>query len=160
MAKLKLSKKLIIIPPLLLAIIGGAVYWQTREESTPVPASFQVSTNFTMYYPASLPEGFEYDEIAHDKETGVVTYSIASGDRKLYFSLQSKPDGFDLDGFNNEKITGGRNFDTKIGQLTTGVFENQTVGSIIANSTWVMITAGPGTSLDDIENVGKSMKQL
>lgn len=160
MAKLKISKKLIIILFLIILLAAGFIFWQTRETSTPVPANFQVKTEFTMYYPKTLPDDFEYDEIAQDDETRVVTYSIASGDRKLYFSLQSKPDDFDLEAFNSEKITGGRTFETKIGPLTTGVFENQTVGSIIADSTWILITAGPGTSLDDIENVGKSMKQL
>lgn len=162
MTKLKLSKKSLVnlLLIVLITLLAGIIFSKLREPDSPVPASFRVNTEFSMYYPKALPEGFEYDEIAQDTETGVVTYSIASGERKLYFSLQPRPDGFDLEGFNREKITGGRTFETKIGPLTTGVLENQTVGSIVANDTWVLITAGPGTSLDDIENAGKSMKQL
>jgi hypothetical protein len=130
----------------------------SKTPPDPLPESVKSKANFTLYYPTSIPAGFHFDEAAYDPSTHVVTYdyTTSEGD-KLYFSLQPKPGNFDFNNFYKKQLSGTIQTSTPLGIANIGVLQKETVSSIVANKTWIIIGAGGNVNIALLEQVSKSL---
>lgn len=152
---------LIIFVVLILGFISVFFLMNNKaSQEDPISNSIKQQVDYTLYYPAKLSDDFHFDEIAFDQETKVVTYKYSSSDKSIFFSLQKKPDGLNYDEFRNKQMTGIREVKTSIGTASAGTLQNQTVSSLLTDNTWVLITAGPGTSIDDLEQASKALTEI
>lgn len=156
---LRLDRKLLLVVPVVIVFIAGAAILLTgNSQPDPIPVNIKQEADFTLYYPQKLPAGFRFDEAKYDASTRVVTYDyVADGGNKLYFSLQPKPTGFNFDNFDKEQLSGAHQTDTPIGTATIGILQQETVSSVVADKTWILISAGEKISLDQLEQVSKSL---
>ena len=147
----------IILGVLILVCVFLLFFMKNKTlQQDPISSSIRQQVDYTLYYPAKLSNDFQFDEIAFDQETKVVTYKYSSKDKSIFFSLQKKPDNFNFDEF-NKQMTGVREIKTPLGNGSAGTLQNQTVSSVLADNTWVLITAGPNTTIDDLETASKSL---
>lgn len=138
---------------ILLVLTAGFVRW--RQESTSIiPASIRKAVAYPLYRPGWLPEGAHLDPASVDATPQVVTFTILyDGNKKLIFTEQPKPAGFDFDGFYNDQLTNKQTFVTDAGQATTGLFEGSGFASLVTDRTWIIMrepTSTQETLLDHI----------
>jgi hypothetical protein len=154
----RLSRKLLIIPVAIVVIAGTAILFTRGSQPDPIPADIKQQADFTLYYPKKLPADFHFDEAKYDASSRVVTYDYSTKEgNKLYFSLQPKPSGFNFDDFDKKQLSGAHQTDTPIGTATIGILQQETVSSVVADKTWVLISGGEKISLDQLEQVSKSL---
>jgi hypothetical protein len=158
----RFSLKLVIICVVVICVVGGGIFFAlNRSGHDPLPYTVKQQAHFQLYYPTFVPDGFRFDEAAYDPSTKVVTYdySTINGNR-IYFSLQPKPAGFNFDKFNKKQLTGTSQVATPLGTATVGVLQEQTVSSIVTDKTWIIISSGEKVSLDQLQQVSKSLKPV
>lgn len=150
---------LVVISTVVVIIIVGIVVFVFQGRAgDPLPAGVKQEANFTLYYPKKLPAGFHFDKAIYDSSTKVVTYDyVTDTGNKLYFSLQPKPEGFNFDEFNKKQLAGAHQTSTPIGMATIGILQQATVSSVVTDKTWILISAGEKISLDQLEQVSKSL---
>lgn len=141
-----------------IIIVGIVVFVFQGRAQDPLPADVKQEANFTLYYPRKLPAGLHFDKAIYDSSTRVVTYDYATDiGNKLYFSLQPKPEGFNFDDFNKKQLSGAHQTSTPVGVATIGILQQETVSSVVTDKTWILISAGEKISLDQLEQVSKSL---
>jgi len=151
-------KVLAAIVAIVVAVAAVVIFVARPGGHDPLPADIKKEANFTLYYPKKVPEGFHFDNALYDASTHVVTYDYTTNDgNKLYFSLQPKPSNFNFDNFNKKQLSGAHQTDTPIGAATIGILQQETVSSVVTDKTWVLISAGEKVSLDQLEQVSKSL---
>jgi hypothetical protein len=142
-----------------VAVITGAVIFVVRNsQHDPLPADVKQEANFALYYPKEVPSGFHFDQAKYDASTRVVTYDYTTSDgNKLYFSLQPKPAKFNFDNFNKKQLAGAHQTETPVGTATIGILQQETVSSVVTDKTWIIISAGEKVSLDQLDQVSRSL---
>lgn len=161
MHRLKRTKLLLaVVTVFAIGIVVAVFLFNNRSpQENPIPDSVEQQVDYTLYYPAKLSSDFHFDEIAFDEETKVVTYKYSSDEKSVFFSLQKKPEDLNYEEFRNTQMTGVREVKTPIGTAYAGTLQNQTIGSILTDTTWILMTAGPGTTIDDLEQASKSLER-
>lgn len=145
-----------ILVVIVIAVITGLVlHGRSRD---PLPADIKQEAGFRLYYPEQVPAGFHFDEAKYDSSAKVVTYDYTNTDgNKIYFSLQPKPANFNFNDFNKKQLSGAHQIDTPSGTATIGILQQETVSSVVTDKSWVLISAGEKVSLDQLEQVSKSL---
>jgi hypothetical protein len=148
----KLNKKpaLTLIIPLLI-VASGILLFSHKQSSRvsvgSVPERIQALVNFPIYYPNSqkLPAGYSLDKTSFTSPAkDVVLYTISyDQNKKMVFSLQTKPSDNDLKTFNNQRIPVHIEFQTKLGKAELGIIGSQAIVSLPTNdNVWIIVT-GP-----------------
>ena len=147
---------IIILVILLIILIPaawfGLHYFQQRQFLSHVPVSLRQNFSFPIYYPAKLPEGYNFQEGSDRIEGPIVFYNINSGVGRIIVSEQAAPE-------NSPDLTfpNSSNIDTPNGQATLGT---GTVGTLVflkTKATLINMSASknipPGTLADIIRNM-------
>lgn len=125
---------------LLLALFaGGLFFFLNRQSSSPFSQTITSSVSFPLYYSKGLPEGFQLDKESVSFKQGVVVYSLSTKDgKKIFVSQQKRPEGFDFEGFYEDKLSEAYEIQTSNGTATIGIVNDKTrVFSIVTGDTWV-----------------------
>lgn len=93
-------KSLFIFLLILIVLIGvgaGSWWYINDRNSSPIPVQIRNSINFTIYYPATLPQGYDLDKSSTRETKGVLLYSFkkAADLSSIAVIEQSEPKGFD-----------------------------------------------------------------
>lgn len=144
---------------LLLAVGLGVFFRYGRTMANPVPAPVRKAVTFPIYYPRQqkLPAGYSLDTTSfHLAQPGVVIYSVAyQGGQRLLFSEEQKPDSSVTDKFTSSYIPLHTGVKTGLGEAQLGAYGTgknlRTVISLPINGgPWLILTAPPATSHDDL----------
>lgn len=160
MHRLKRIKLLLaVVTVFAISIVVTIFLFNNRSsQENPIPDSVKQQADYSLYYPAKLSSDFQFKDIAFDEETKVLTYKYSSSDKTIFFSLQKKPETLNYEEFRNTQMTGVREIKTPIGTAYAGTLQSQTVSSLLNDSTWIFITAGPGTTIDDLEEASRGLE--
>lgn len=148
---------------LLSVIAGGTVLLLQQRSVSPFNETISSSVNFPLYYSKELPEGYQLDEDSVSFNKGVVVYSISSkdGNKKLFVSQQKRPEGFDFEGFNTDKISEAYEIQTPNGTATIGVVNDTTqVISVVSGETWIFANTPDDMPSADIEAVARGLIRI
>jgi hypothetical protein len=95
-----------------------------------------------------------------DATSQVVTFSFSyNNGKKLIFTEQPKPDGFDFDNFYDEQLTNKRAIDSSLGSAIIGLFEGSSFASIVTDKTWVMTRAPSGMDASSLIHIISSLQE-
>lgn len=153
------SRKVVVVAGVLvvvIAIAGGIAHF-VHSNAGPLPASVVKSVSFPLYYPASLPDGYSYQQNSAKIENGFVFYSLQNGDKNISVSEQKAPsDPPDL-----THLMGFTSLNTLAGNAVTGTnFAGQPSAIIISNTTMITITGQQGLPSDIVSQIAQNMRSL
>ena len=150
---------LVFAGSLLVVLAAGAVLWGRHNTASLLPPSVRQVANYPLYRPGWLPAGARLDPASVDATPQVVTFAfLYGGNKKLIFTEQPKPDGFDFDAFYSDQLTGKQTFATAAGQATTGLFEGSAFASLVTDSTWIIMRAPTSTQETLFDHIVRSLR--
>jgi hypothetical protein len=129
----------------------------TRSTSL-VPKAVASSVKFPVYYPdpKKLPAGYilDTDSFSNPVKDGV-SYTINyDSNKKLVFSVQTKPSDSELQTFNASYIPLRIDYKTNLGQAEIGAYHSQTLVSVpVNNGPWIIITAPADINPPDLKQI-------
>jgi hypothetical protein len=146
---------------LLVAGIGGA--WLTLGRSSAavgsIPSEILAAADFPLYYPETLPKGYAADPSSFSIGKDVVTYAFTYGDEdKLAVSLQPIPSAFDFDTFYQKTMGGAVTLKTETGMARIGPMNGIQTISLVADKTWILITAPNGAANKDLVSIASALR--
>lgn len=150
--KYKVPKKhlLLIALTVILAVSTAYIVYRLfgsnpNGVSSPFTSEIKQSVDFTLYYPANLPDGFkiEQDSVSQADE-GVVIYAISNGSgKRITISVQQMPENINLDLLYNN-LSDVYEIDTSYGKVKVGKDGNVLIGNVNANGTWLLFNTPNG----------------
>ncbi len=171
------GNRLVLITLAALFVVAGfASTWLFIHRSTlktqktdlgaslsPVPATVMAAVDYKVYYPdiKKLPAGYNLDEKSFNVPVkNGITYTVSYGNnKKIVFSLQTKPSDNELASFRSNYIPLRTDFQTPIGPAQIGAYNAQTLVSLpVLDGPWIVITAPPDIDQDQLKQVISSLK--
>jgi hypothetical protein len=125
---------------LLVACAGGLLFYKFDVSHNPIPKDIRQHTSFPLYYPAKLPNGWRVDEHSFQATGDVVTYIIKGSSGNLNVSIQRRPETFDFTTFYDRSLSSTFQFATPIGQAAIGKANGRFIGSLVGDTSWVIIS--------------------
>jgi hypothetical protein len=124
-------------------------------------AIVESSSKFSLYYPTELPEGYYADKNSFSRAAGVLTFTAVNQQKEhLNFSLQARPANYDFEGFYNLVLKDTFRYVTPHGEAAIGYAQDLTVGSILTENTWIIVSSGTkNLDTDDIQSVLVNLKK-
>lgn len=164
-SKGKVVRYLLLFIVLGLAI-AGIVFGASKLAPnllSPSPFSEEVKKDidFSLYYPANLPEGFKIEtDSIQQADQGVVIYAISNDSgKRITVSIQKMPENIDLNKI-YENLSNVYEVDTDYGKVKVGQDENILIGNVNAEGTWLLINTPNGNvSTDELNTVLSSLKK-
>ena len=133
---------LIVTVALLLTAAGatGLFILHGRNKSH-FSAATKQAAGFSLYWPAKLPSGWSADPASVKYNSEATFLTLKSGQHEVIVSEQTVPPTFDFTSFFQQGLQGGSQFTTDIGQAGTGKANGRYVGSLVAGTTWILLSA-------------------
>lgn len=128
-----------------------------------MPAAFTAAkstVSYPLYYPTPLPKGVSYSKGSLRPSQTVTIYSLLYQGKKIYVSIEPKPEGVVFDDFYNRILANKADVFSTQGKGTIGTANSQLVGSLVTKDSWVLMNAS--TSIDDqvMQQLVSSMKPI
>lgn len=157
----------------ILAVSVIIVSELSREQQprpiSPVPKFIAAAVNFPIFYPEQkeLPEGYylNLNSFKQPVAEGVNYIVDYNNGKEIVFSLQPKPQGDELQDFEDDYIPLHNDYQTPNGQAMLGAYNTkngaETLVSLPLNNsnTWIIITAPSNTNQTQLEKVLNSLKR-
>lgn len=144
--------------------ISGGVFFIIQRNTTTKPTVMQQAADratFPLYTPSSLPEGYTLDQasLSLTKEALLVTARNQNGER-IIFTEQPVPTEFDFESFYKKQFVGAQDVTSIYGRGQAGILDSTMSGSLVTDSTWVIIKGPPNLPLKDMETVVGGLKPV
>lgn len=154
----------ILIPVLSVTVIYFYDAYQQSKIANLIPASVKSKSDFPLYYPTSLPEGYKAEPITSSGSPTVVTLIIKSAKAEtIYLTQQKKPQDFDFDFFYNKTLQISREINLDIGIIRIGSAKgraDQLTASMVIEPTWILAAYPADIPRQDIDTILKSFKKI
>lgn len=145
------TRSVILFAVLACLLAGGVLLWRgplskSIRPRSPFSSEISQAVDAPLYFPTKLPGSFKMElNSITQPEPSVVVYTITDEQgRTVNVSMQKQPANLALDPLYNA-LTDARSLNTKFGTVKTGVLsEDMEVTNILANGTWIIITADRG----------------
>jgi hypothetical protein len=154
---------LLIAGTLGLALIFWGVWTITHRVQWPDPTLTQAasSVGYPIYYPANLPKGFEHTVSPPKVSADVFIYTLVyDGTKKLFVSAVPKPAGVVFSDFYNRVLSNKSTVLNNAGTAVVGNANNQPIGSLVTDKTWVTMNAPQGIDTQRLQTLVASLRRL
>lgn len=140
-----------------LSVVGARQALQ-RDQATTSDAKDQhiaqtlaaTTLEFPLYYPTKLPAKYSIDSTSITYDKGVALYQIHYGDNgTIAVANQAKPADVLFDDFYNRLLKNKADVFNAHGKAVIGTADSKTIGSLVTDKTWVLLTASG--SIDKLE---------
>lgn len=160
-----MKKRHILIACFVLAtIIGSVILFINLSKSTsPFTKEVTARYNFPLYYPATVPNGWQLDKESMNRGQGVLIYNVFDRndpEKKVNISLQPQPRAFDFDKLYKETLIKSSQFNTSLGNAAIGKGDNgYKIGSLATGDTWILMSSSSAkVSNDDLRVLLSDLK--
>jgi hypothetical protein len=146
----------------IIGVLGGASAWAYPKylHQNPFPADIRSSAEVSLLYPAKLPPGYSVDRSSIHIDNNFLIYNANNGSKRIVFTLQKVPAGFDYNKFYQTGLSGAQQFHTALGQGAIGKFQDRFLGSLTSGNTWLLLSDNsPGVSRDELRLTMDNLKQ-
>lgn len=131
---------------LLAAFAIGAWFFLTRDTG-PIPKQYRKGLDFSIYYPARLPDGYHVDEQSFKREDDSLIFSIkAPNNRNIAVSEQALP----LDAPSHKtppvELPSEKTFNAPAGSVHISFWSDKYVADIITPETWIIMNVSGFTA--------------
>ena len=147
---------------IVVGVLAGAGAWTYPKYAhpNPFPADIRSSAEVSLLYPAKLPPGYSVDRSSIHIDNNFLIYNANNGSKRIVFTLQKVPAGFDYAKFYQTDLSGAQQFRTALGQGAVGKFQDRFLGSLTSGDTWLLLSDNsPGVSRDELRLTMDNLKQ-
>jgi hypothetical protein len=161
------SRKRLILGLLILVIVAGAasgayLYKHNSSKKHYFPPTItKKDMNIAVYYPVTLPPGFQIDNDFKVLQSNILYYSVTppSG-KKISLTTQAIPNNFDFNKFKS-KFVKPDEYATAIGDSLVGQVGGTVLGSIRTDqNSWVILNSASLDSMNEMETITRSLRQV
>lgn len=141
-------------------VLTGVLVWSSKHTASPksvptatneIPKSVISAVNFPIYYPASLPAGYELSDARAQGSIVNIYYRYATS-KQLIITEQPRP-------LNIEEVTKTKEFTTPIGPAYLANLNGRTAGFVRADKTLIILTSSADITTSDLEQVMMNLQQ-
>jgi hypothetical protein len=142
-----------------LGLIASAVVFLSRPQS-PIPVDISRQALFDLYYPSKLPAGYKVNPNSFTYQDSTVIFGATNTQgQNLAFTEQAAPAGFDFSQFYSS-LKDPKKIDKVSYQVVTGEGDRGSrVVSVVAGTTWIIITSKAPTDTDDIRALAAGLRR-
>jgi hypothetical protein len=144
---------LLLLAVAIVAAPASAWYYE-QHQSAPFSPAIVREANFPLYYPKGIT--IDKASIQLSANRSLLSYTLRSNGYLIYVTAQPRPASLDFTNF-NQQISSQTQSLTANGTATVGIFGGRKVGSLVANDSWVFLSAISSTPSDEITNVLKHL---
>jgi hypothetical protein len=159
--KRRLLKKL-LVTALVLGLLGGASAWAYPKyvHKNPFPADIRSKATIALFYPSKLPAGYTINSNSIHLDSGVLTYAATNGDKRIVFTTQPAPTGFDFQAFIQKYLKNIQPVSTTYGQGFIGQSQDRSLGSMVSGNSWfILSTNNAQISQDNLRLIISNLKK-
>lgn len=89
----------------------------------------------------------------------LITATDATG-HNIIFTQQPVPKEFDFETFYTKQFVGSRDISSIYGRGKTGILDTVTTGSLVTDSTWIIVKGTENLPANDMETIIKGLKPV
>lgn len=144
-----------------IVLITAAAFWALSPRS-PFSSDIAESVSFPLYYPTKFPTNYTIDQSSISSNNQAVLYRIINtknNGRTIFVSIQAKPDGMNFDDFYNHHLTNPVSHVTSNGSVVIGQENNGTLGGLLTDKVWIIVTSADETASDRILTILASLQK-
>lgn len=149
----------IIVTFIIFAVAAGALLlFRQLNEPSPLESAANHAT-FPIFDIKTLPEGYEIDE-ASISLTSQALLIVAKNnkDKTIIITQTPVPKKFDYDSFYDDRFIGIQDAQSIYGRGKMELLDNAMTGSLVTDSTWIIIKAPEGFPAKDMLQIIASIK--
>lgn len=150
---------IVLICIVCLMVLGGLGVWfmtgRSQNGAGFITPELRAKTNFPIYYPTKLPEGFSIDETSIALDEDVLFFTFTNKTQQVTVSQVAMPDfdpGLSWSGFEEMSLPVGKGYIGRNG--------GRSVALIATKKTLLNIVASPNVSDDVVSSLSFSLKAL
>lgn len=154
---------LVIASLIAIGLIAWGMLTLSHRQQWPDPQLTRAahSATYPIYYPSTLPKGFEPLSSTPKVSADVFIYTLTyDGNKKLFISAIPRPAGIQFSDFYNRILSNKTNVLNAAGTAVIGNANNQPIGSLVTTKTWVTMNAPKGIDTQRLQALVASLKQL
>jgi len=121
-----------------------------------LPADLAKQASFSVYYPASLPDGFSYDKSISTFANNQAYYLLNKGTEHIVVREQA----WSSDKLDTSSITSPVDLQTPIGKAAIGTNTGQTAAVVLAKTTLINLTSNGSVSTDEMTTLINGLKDI
>ncbi|MEJ0073179.1 MAG: hypothetical protein WDN27_03835 [Candidatus Saccharibacteria bacterium] len=138
---------------LIILCVGGFLL---LHKTTALPQSVTSSLSFPVYYPTSLPAGYQLDKSTVKVQDQRLFYQFKKGPNTIYVIEQVAPDHPpDL-----KNLNGFGQVSTITGEAVLGTANSQPTGILLTKSTLVTVDGSKGMPVEQIGTLLQSLRSV
>ena len=160
----RVTKKTIGIMFTLLAVIASlicCVVWYQKNTTPPKLKQAAAKASFPIYSPNTLPEGYALDDLSVSLSSQALVMALKkSGGGTVSITQTPVPQNFDYESFYKSQITGEQEAPSIYGRGKVGLIDDDMSGSLVTDSTWIIIKSTAEMSAQDMKNIVSGLKPI
>lgn len=146
---------------LVTALLLGYFLWYAPNHTPSVLHDAASKAAFPLYEPSALPDGYVIDPESISLTSEALLFSASNNKgEKLIFTETPVSQEFDFESFYKEQYVGMQDVQSVYGRGTIGVIDNAMSGSLVATSTWVLVTGTKDMASSTMADVIRNLKPI
>lgn len=144
------------------ALTGSAVFaWYTLTQKPSLLQSAAEQATFPLYDPTKLPRGYalDQDSLSMTRQAMLLAARDANG-HAIIITEQPIPKEFDFEAFYNKQLVGAQDITSIYGRGKAGIFDGEMSGSLVTDSTWIIIKGPKDTPAIDMKLIIEGLKPV
>lgn len=146
---------------LVLALIAAGLLWARSGQSPGALTRAATRASFPLYEPAQLPKDYKLEEPSLSLTSQALLFTARdSKDNVLIFTQTPVPSDFDFESFYKTRFVGIQDAQSIFGRGKVGILDGSLTGSLVTDSTWVLIKGPEEMSANNMIQIISSLKPI
>lgn len=130
-------------------LYGGTL--RNERSISVIPENIIASTDFPLYYPQSIPQGFSLEAGSFQSNSEFVSFSLVANDGKTLLVVQQP----DAEAFNPSELALEKQSETRIGSSYLTELNHRPTGIITADKTMITISSSSPKMEEEVKSLMK-----
>lgn len=145
----------------IICFVVGLLSYKLLDSNSEIAqekSTLESTNDFPAYYPLNLPKGFVFNNSSVSHGKNVIAYTVDyNNGKKLFVSVQPRPEDAVIDNFHNNLMSNTIETKSPVGKAYIGQVRGAISGSILAEKSWIIISAPQGIDEERMSEVIKSI---
>lgn len=144
-----------------LALVGAGILWARSNQNPTALTLAATRASFPLYEPTKLPQDYSLDESSLSLTSQAFLVTARDGkDNVLIITQTPVPSDFDFESFYKTRFVGMQDAQSIYGRGKVGILDGSITGSLVTDSTWVLVKGPEEISANDMIQIILSLEPL
>lgn len=144
----------------LCVVVIAALWWRFSEAPT-VFETIAKEATFPIYEPVWLPAGYHVDESSVSLTAQALLFTASNYQaEKIIVTQTPVPKSYDFESFYEAQMSGVQDAQSIYGRGKVGLLDEVVTGSLVTDSTWLLLKSHSSFSADDMKKIISSMRPV